>query len=112
MSEVEVRGILPQIVRNDQDLYEGDLSHYLKVIFNHAINLNNPYHNFRHMFHVLWLCHEACKFYADGLTKRDKRNLLIAAVFHDFDHLGNSSPIKSTSIALLRVYKRMWLKRM
>jgi hypothetical protein len=44
------------------------------------------------MFHVLWLCHEACKFYADGLTKRDKRNLLIAAVFHDFDHLGNSSP--------------------
>ena len=92
MSEVEVRGSLPQIVRNDQDLYEGDLTHYLKVIFNHAINLNNPYHNFRHMFHVLWLCHEACKFYADGLTKRDKRNLLIAAVFHDFDHLGNSSP--------------------
>ena len=48
MSEVEVRGSLPQIVRNDQDLYEGDLTHYLKVIFNHAINLNNPYHNFRH----------------------------------------------------------------
>src|SRR5437762_12648381 len=25
-------------------------------------------------------------------AERDKRNLLIAAVFHDFDHLGNSSP--------------------
>ena len=99
MSEVEVRGSLPQIVRNDQDLYEGDLTHYLKVIFNHAINLNNPYHNFCHMFHVLWLCHEACKFYADGLTKRDKRNLLIAAVFHDFDHLGK---LKSDQINIDR----------
>lgn len=92
MPEVEIRGSLPQIVRNDQNLYVGDLVRYLQVIFNHAANLNNPYHNFRHMFHVLWLCHEACKFYADELTKREKRNLLIAAVFHDFDHLGNPSP--------------------
>jgi hypothetical protein len=53
MPEVEIRGSLPQIVRNDHKLYEGNLVHYLQVIFNHAINLNNPYHNFRHMFHVL-----------------------------------------------------------
>src|SRR5262249_51563583 len=65
MPEVEVRGSLPQIVRNDHNLYDGNLVHYLQVIFSHAINLNNPYHNFRHMFHVLWLCHEACGFYAD-----------------------------------------------
>jgi hypothetical protein len=107
MPEVEIRGSLPQIVRNDQNLYEGDLIRYLQVIFNHAVNLNNPYHNFRHMFHVLWLCHEACKFYADELTKRDKRNVLIAAVFHDFDHLGNRSPDQlniDRAVAGLRVH--------
>jgi hypothetical protein len=68
--EVEIRGSLPQIIRNDQDLYEGDLVCYLPAIFNHAVNLNNPYHNFRHMFHVLWLCHDARKFYPDELAKR------------------------------------------
>lgn len=92
MPEIEIRGSLPEIVRNDADLYEGDLVHYLQVVFNNASNLNNPYHNFRHMFHVLWLCHQACEFYTDELTSRDKRNLLIAAVFHDFDHLGKADP--------------------
>jgi hypothetical protein len=59
------------------------------------------------MFHVLWLCHEACKFYADELAKRDRRNLLIAALFHDFDHLGNQSPDQlniNRAIAGLRVH--------
>jgi len=44
MPDIEIRGSLPQIVRNDHDLYEGNLVHYLQGIFNHAINLNNPYH--------------------------------------------------------------------
>jgi hypothetical protein len=92
MPEIEIRGSLPQIVRNDENLYQGDLIHYLHVIFNNASNLDNPYHNFRHMFHVLWLCHEACRFYRDELHRREQRNLLIAAVFHDFDHLGEAGP--------------------
>ncbi|MBV8807817.1 MAG: hypothetical protein JO033_04010 [Acidobacteriaceae bacterium] len=92
MVELEVRGSLPQIIRNDQDLYEGNLIHYFQVIFNDASNLNKPYHNFRHMFHVLWLCYDACWFYTNELSRRDKRNLFIAAVFHDFDHLGRPGP--------------------
>ena len=40
------------------------------------------------MLHVTWLCHQACEFYASELTNRQKRDLLIAALFHDFDHSG------------------------
>lgn len=40
------------------------------------------------MFHVAWLCHQACVFYAGKLDKRQMRNLLIATIFHDFDHSG------------------------
>jgi hypothetical protein len=84
------KGSLPAVIRNDEGLYEGDLIHYFKAVFNHATNLFNPYHNFRHMFHVLWLCHEACKFYRDRLSPRPMRILLIAALFHDFDHSGKA----------------------
>ena len=83
-------GTIPEIVRNDESLYEGDLKHYFRILFNHARNLNGPYHNFRHMFHVMWLCYDACRFYADRLTKREMRDLLIAALFHDFDHIGRT----------------------
>jgi hypothetical protein len=76
------------LLRNDEKLYEGDLVHYFRVIFNFAQNLNNPYHNFRHLFHMLWLCYNACQSYADILSPREMRNLLIAALFHDFDHSG------------------------
>jgi hypothetical protein len=38
------------------------------------------------MLHVLWLCHQACRYYQSWLTPRQTRNLLIAALFHDFDH--------------------------
>jgi hypothetical protein len=80
------RGSLPEIVRNDQGLYEGDLVGYFRVIFFNAKNLNHAYHNFRHMFHVTWLCYQACDFYRKILSPREMRNLLIAAMFHDFDH--------------------------
>ena len=56
--------------------------------FLNAQNLKYPYHNFRHMFHVLWLCYQACVFYRGILPSRKMRNLLIAALFHDFDHSG------------------------
>ncbi len=91
-------GSLPKIIRNDDGLYEGDLRHYFKIAML-AKNLNAPYHNWRHMFHVLVLCYRACEYYANfradsGSTLRisplDMRLLLIAAIFHDFDHTGKS----------------------
>jgi hypothetical protein len=84
----DVRGTLDEMIINKRGLYEGDLIKYFKVIFFKAQNLNLPYHNFRHMMHVTWLCYEACSFYSNILSNREMRNLLIAAMFHDFDHLG------------------------
>jgi len=85
-----VRGSIPEIIRNDENLYEGNLVHYFRVVFNHAQNLQNPYHNFRHMLHVTWACFQACIYYGNEgrLSPRQMRNLLIAALFHDFDHSG------------------------
>lgn len=89
---VPIKGSIPAIVRNDMGLYLGDLRHYFRALFLHAGNLDNPYHNFRHVTHVLWLCMEACKFYSHELTAREMRNVLIAALFHDFDHSGQPIP--------------------
>ena len=81
-------GSLTAIICNDECLYEGDLAHYFRAVFFNARNLNNPYHNFRHVFHVVWLCYCASVEYRYRLTRRETRNLLIAAMFHDFDHTG------------------------
>ena len=76
------------IIRNDEELYRGDLVHYFRTVFSQAQNLLNPYHNFRHMSYVLRQCYDACKFYQRELTPESARALLIAAMFHDFDHSG------------------------
>jgi len=87
-SEVEISGDLPKVIGNEENLYEGNLIYYFQVLFFRANNLYNPYHNFRHMTHVLWLCYNACQYYAHELSPRSMRTLLIAALFHDFDHTG------------------------
>ncbi len=84
----KVKGSIPAIVRNDANVYEGDLIAYFRILWLYAQNLSSPYHNFRHVMHVLWLCHQACEYYGSELTFRQKRNLLIAAMFHDFNHTG------------------------
>jgi len=86
----DVTGDLPEIIGNEERLYEGDLSLYFRILFFESSNLNNPYHNFRHTLHVVWLCHKACRHYREQLVPREMRNLLIAALFHDFDHPGHA----------------------
>ena len=94
--DTRARGNIPNIIRNDDGLYEGDLVHYFQVLFNHAKNLQNPYHNARHILHVTWLCYQACVYYLEKgtaeMTKRAIRNLLVSAIFHDFDHTGKKVP--------------------
>jgi hypothetical protein len=41
------------------------------------------------MLHVSWLCYQAAEYYRDCFNPRQIRNLLIAALFHDFDHPAN-----------------------
>jgi hypothetical protein len=92
MPQPVVAGDLPKLIANQEGLYEGDLIFYFRVLFFHASNLTNPYHNFRHMSHVLWLCYQACRYYRNELSPRQMRVLLIAALFHDFDHPGQPHP--------------------
>lgn len=89
---LDVKGSLPEIIRNNGGLYDGDLKRYFRILFFQAENLNNPYHNFRHMCHVVWLCWTACRYYEKELTPRQRRALLIAAMFHDFNHTGKFGP--------------------
>jgi hypothetical protein len=92
MLGAEITGDIPEIIGNEANLYEGDLISYFGILFYNSSNLNNPYHNFRHTLHVLWLCDKACRYYRETLRPRQMRNLLIAALFHDFDHPGHSHP--------------------
>ena len=92
MTFSEVTGDLPKIIGNEEHLYERNLISYFRVLFFNSNNLYNTYHNFRHMLHVLWLCHKACRYYQNELTPRQMRNLLVAALFHDFDHPGHPQP--------------------
>ena len=92
MRTSEITGDLPEIIGNDEKLYEGNLVLYFRILFYKSTNLKNPYHNFRHTLHVLWLCQKACRYYQKRLTPRQMRNLLIAALFHDFDHSGHPHP--------------------
>jgi hypothetical protein len=88
----KVTGDLPKIIANQERLYEGNLTFYFRILFFKSSNINNAYHNFRHLLHVLWLCHQACRYYQNRLTPRQMRDLLIAALFHDFDHPGHPHP--------------------
>ena len=85
---MDPRGSLPQIILNIEELYEGTLIEYFQGFFLLANNTNLPYHNFRHCTHVLYLCHEGSRFYRDRLSKRRIRNVLVAALFHDYNHRG------------------------
>lgn len=87
---IQARGSLPGIALNQDGLYQGNLVRYFQVVFHLGQNNGNPYHNFRHSSHVFYMCYQACLFYADILSALQMRLLLIAALFHDFNHTGKA----------------------
>lgn len=78
---------IANIINNDENTYQGNLRYYFKIVFN-APNIHSPYHNFRHMVHVMWQVYDAIKYYSLG--PEEARALLIAALFHDYGHEGIS----------------------
>src|SRR5215471_6020446 len=72
MLVADVTGDLPEIIGNEKHLYEGDLSLYFRILFFEPCNMNNPYHNFRHTLHVVWLCHKACQYTTRSNSRRAK----------------------------------------
>lgn len=86
MKKIEIRkSMILTIVDNHGGLYEGNLRHYFRLIFQ-APNRRNPYHNFRHTIHVFCQVYLGGKF--EKLNKTNMRALLIAALFHDYGHSG------------------------
>jgi HD superfamily phosphodiesterase len=76
-----------QIITNKDNKYPGNLEHCFRVVWQ-ATNVMLPYHNMRHMLHVMWNTYNGAMFYKIG--GRTLRNMLIAALFHDFGHTGNT----------------------
>ncbi len=85
----ELHGTLIEMTDNIDGVYEGNLRHYAHQIFHQGQHFGNGYHGYRHNHHVTWQCYQACRYYGDGkLDKRSMRNLVVAALWHDFDHSG------------------------
>lgn len=73
------------IITNKDGVYTGDLKAYFRIIMC-APNVLHPYHGIRHMLHVLWKCYLGAT--TIGIDGDKLRCLLIAALFHDYDHTG------------------------
>lgn len=78
-----------EIMDNPHNVYEGNLQYYFGLVFR-APNIYRPYHDLEHMLSVTRICYRACRYYAGlgQMTRRQARNLLIAALFHDYGHPG------------------------
>ena len=77
------------IIKNKEGSYKGDLAHYFRVLW-HSPNILHPYHNLRHMLHVTWATYQGAMYYKDQLSDEQIRALLIAAMFHDYNHTGTT----------------------
>ena len=77
---------ITDVITNIEKRYWGNLEKYFKILFGKASNVHAPYHNMNHTLHVVSECYAgACYYVFDGVSFR---NLLIAALFHDFNHSG------------------------
>ncbi len=107
MSVTDVTGDLPRIINNEDDVYSGHLRYYFHLLFC-QMRYGNEYHNFGHICHVLWFCYECLlETTTEEIPPRQARNLLIAAIFHDFGHsgqCGNDKKEIGRAIRKLRKY--------
>lgn len=74
-----------EIIENKNNAYEGNLRHYFGLAMR-DLSANKPYHGFRHTCSVTRICYRACRYYVGlgQMTRRRARNLLIAALLHDY----------------------------
>lgn len=78
-----------EIVENTNNAYVGKLQHYFGLALR-APNIYMPYHNLGHVLSVTRVCYRACRHYVGlgQMNRRQARNLLIAALLHDYGHPG------------------------
>ncbi len=68
--------------------YSSILQDALKYIFKKNTSNNMPYHNFNHLLTVLKYCDYIAN--GEGVYYDQRLPLHLAAMFHDFDHLGGA----------------------
>jgi hypothetical protein len=88
---------------------EGKFDFYFAVLLLRAKHLGNGYHNLTHTIYVAWRCAQAAHFYVSRgeMTPREARILILAALFHDWDHTGRMASDKeqiARAIAGLRKF--------
>ena len=80
------------------------LDNYLKILIEENSSNNLPYHNFYHILCVMYHAFLISK--SLGHSNKETKNLLIAAIFHDFDHSGgklkDSENVKNAIKAFLK----------
>lgn len=78
---------------NKSRFCEGDYAYYFALLLTRADHLQNDYHNLTHTLYVTWNCVKACEYYVSRelMTPRQGRNLVIAAIFHDWNHTGHKA---------------------
>lgn len=83
-----------------------DLQGIYDYYLSYNVALKAPYHNHYHVTCMVANCYEAARF--EDLSEEDTRRLLIAALFHDFDHTAGkyddmvNIKIASVTIAALK----------
>lgn len=76
-----------------------NLEDYLKIILTKNTGNTNPYHNFYHIQTVVISCYTIAKF--ENVKDDEIKLILIAALFHDFDHSGGKlTDDKNVKIAI------------
>lgn len=95
--------LTPSVIENHDKTYEWDLVYYVNIVLQ-AKNVMLGYHNIDHMFHVTGQLYDAIGFYK--ISWRTARNLLIAWLFHDYNHSwGKLSDSENIAIALQGLHK-------
>ncbi len=94
-----VVGSVPEVFENPHGLYQGDLRWYFPIIAS-APNVDAPYHNLRHMLHTTVFCYNALLYDKEGSVDASPhgRELLIAALFHDYGHLAGEADTDQDNI--------------
>lgn len=85
------------IINNNLSLFDGDLKAYFRLVLK-APNAYMPYHNTRHTLHVLWEAFDGG--IKSGLRGKYLRSLLVAALFHDFNHTGTPNESENITRAI------------
>ncbi|MFA7284615.1 MAG: hypothetical protein WC004_02225 [Candidatus Absconditabacterales bacterium] len=97
--------LTPSVIENHDKTYEGDLVYYVNIVLQ-AKNVMFGYHNIDHMFHVTGQLYDAIGFYK--ISGRTARNLLIAGLFHDYNHSGGKlSDSENIAMALQGLHKAL-----